>query len=157
MYARNRMTKEAIVGTLEKLEGRANVVADSFARREDGSLAFEHAGETEVFWNGQRTATSIGGKTVFVDESGKTLVSDEIELVAEDAGDAGESTLRDSMPLYELMDERTGARRGPFVDLNTAEGQRQDHERIRYAVYCITDDIGAMKDGRPQRDAPEAA
>src|SRR6266849_10008976 len=49
-----------IVGTLEKLAGRANTVVGSFERDENGKLTFEYEGYTEVFWEEQRTVHKHG-------------------------------------------------------------------------------------------------
>jgi len=49
-----------IVGTLERLVGRANTVVGSFERDENGKLTFEYEGYTEVFWEEQRTVHKHG-------------------------------------------------------------------------------------------------
>ena len=43
-------TGKLIIGTLERLSGRANIVEGSFTRNENGTLTFEYEGYTEVFW-----------------------------------------------------------------------------------------------------------
>ena len=58
-----------IVGTLERLSGRANIVERSFTRNENGTLTFEHEGYTEVFWEEQRTVYR-NGRPIFLDEEG---------------------------------------------------------------------------------------
>jgi len=67
-----------ILGTLENLTGRAEIRDGSF-RMEDGALAFDHAGETEVFWDGQETV-SRDGKTVFLAADGNEVLEDQIVL-----------------------------------------------------------------------------
>jgi len=63
-----------IVGTFEKLFGRADIVAGSFTRDENGTLTFEYEGYTEVFWEEQRTARS-NGRPIFLDEEGFRLLA----------------------------------------------------------------------------------
>ena len=156
MYARNRINKQPVIGTLEKLEGRADIVPDSFNRRPNGEVGFQHGDHTEVFWNAQRTETKEG-RTVFLDEAGKAVTAEEIELVEDPSQlTPGDTTLTDVIALYELMDERTGARRGPYTELNDAELKRGEHEVVRYATYCITSDTGTMEAGRPEPDPREA-
>ena len=70
---------ERIIGTLESLEGRANVNPGTFSRAEDGSLDFEYQGETEVYWDNQ-SAKREGGERVFVSEHGSLCRSSEVLL-----------------------------------------------------------------------------
>lgn len=157
MYARNRMTEAPILGPLEKLEGRSDIVADSFKRDSAGGLEFKHDGNTEVVWNSQRTETG-DGHTVFLDENGNAVTADEIELTAErHDSDGDNSTLVDVTTLYELIDGETGQRRGPFTELETADAERRPQEKIRYGVYCITSETGIVNTGEPERDPPQAA
>jgi len=58
-----------IVGTLEKLAGRADIVEGSFERDEKGKLTFEYEGYTEIFWEEQKTVRKHGAP-VFLDEDG---------------------------------------------------------------------------------------
>ena len=58
-----------IVGTFEKLFGRADIVEGSFTRNENGTLTFEHEGYTEVFWEEQKTVRR-NGRPIFLDEEG---------------------------------------------------------------------------------------
>lgn len=44
-----------ILGTLEKIEGRAEIA--SFHPTEDDGWAYEHEGGTEIFYDGMETAT----------------------------------------------------------------------------------------------------
>ena len=60
MIARNRRTGSRILGTAEELHARANTDPGLFKRNSDGDLEYEHEGYTEVFWNGQKTATRAG-------------------------------------------------------------------------------------------------
>jgi hypothetical protein len=68
-----------ITGTLERLSGEALVDPESFSRKEDGTLVYDHAGETVVFWDGQETEKR-GGKVVFVDDGGDEWTEDQIVL-----------------------------------------------------------------------------
>ena len=54
-----------IIGTLERLSGRANIVEGSFTRNENGTLTFEYEGYTEVFWEEQRTVHRNGRPIFF--------------------------------------------------------------------------------------------
>ena len=80
MYARNRKSGIAIAGTLERLSGVANINANSFKPGEDGKLAFEYSGWTEVHWNAQRTATDEHERTLYVDDDGDVVTVEDIEL-----------------------------------------------------------------------------
>jgi hypothetical protein len=82
MKAVNRKTGLEIDGTLETLSGRAEILNDSYQREADGSIEFEWGGETEVFWDEQRTVTR-GGKRIFLDTEGNECTEDEIDLVVD--------------------------------------------------------------------------
>jgi len=75
-------TGKMIVGTLERLSGRANIVEGSFTRNENGAITFEYEGYTEVFWEEQKTVYR-NGRPIFLDEEGfqweetQLLLSDE--------------------------------------------------------------------------------
>ena len=71
-----------IVGTLEKLAGRANTVGGSFERDENGKLTFEYEGYTEVFWEEQKSVHKHGAP-VFLDEDGFQWEETEILLSQE--------------------------------------------------------------------------
>ena len=58
-----------IIGTLERLSGRAEIVPDSFRANPQGDFTFEYEGTTEVFWDGQETEVR-DGERVFLDEEG---------------------------------------------------------------------------------------
>jgi hypothetical protein len=72
----------SIVGTLERLAGRANTVDGSFERDENGKLAFEYEGCTEIFWDEQKTVRKHGAP-VFLDEDGFQWEETEILLSQE--------------------------------------------------------------------------
>ena len=58
-----------IIGTLERLSSRANIVEGSFTRNENSTLTFEYEGYTEVFWEEQKTVHR-NGRPIFLDEEG---------------------------------------------------------------------------------------
>ena len=62
-------TGKLIIGTLERLSGRTDIVEGSITRNENGTLTFEYEGYTEVFWEEQRTVHR-NGKPIFLDEEG---------------------------------------------------------------------------------------
>ncbi len=68
-----------IIGTLENLTGRAEIVADTFTKAEDGTLEFEWEGGTEVFWDDQRTIER-DGEDIYLAEDGTEWKASEIEL-----------------------------------------------------------------------------
>lgn len=80
MFAFNKKTGAFVKGTLETLSGCALTCADDYSRKADGTLDYEHGGETEVFWDGQETAESPGKGVIFVDADGAELTADQIEL-----------------------------------------------------------------------------
>ena len=80
-------TGSAIVGTLERVPACAKTRDDGFARAPDGTLTYDHVGETKLWWDDQFTVRR-GGRVVFVDEHGAEWTAAEITLVAEeDAAD----------------------------------------------------------------------
>lgn len=67
-----------IIGTLETVSGCAAILG---AKRDgDGSFDIEWAGDTEIYWDEQKTQTSPGGDRLFVDEDGQTWIESELEL-----------------------------------------------------------------------------
>jgi hypothetical protein len=81
MYAFNRKTGSRIVGTLEKLEGTAEILIDSYERNADGTVAFEHGGYTRIDWDAQLTVER-DGRPVFVDEDGSECGEADLALSA---------------------------------------------------------------------------
>jgi len=75
-----------IIGTLEKLSGRAEIVLDSFRANPQGGFTFEYEGTTEVFWDGQETEV-WDGERVFLDEQGNEFTENTLRLVPEDSID----------------------------------------------------------------------
>lgn len=81
-----------ILGTLERLSGRAEITADSFEKEPGGGLAFGWTGETEIFYDDQETVMRSGGivegeeavQRVFLAEDGTEWLEDNILLVDDD-------------------------------------------------------------------------
>jgi len=73
-----------IIGTLERLSGRAEIVPDSFRANPQGGFTFEYEGTTEVFWDGQETEV-WDGERVFLDEEGNEFTENTLHLVPEDS------------------------------------------------------------------------
>lgn len=85
MYAYNKKTGLPILGTYEMVPARAETTDGSFRLNEDGTeLEYEHAGETEMFWDGQDTQSDAKGRTIFLDSDGQEVTIDEIELTEEE-------------------------------------------------------------------------
>jgi hypothetical protein len=72
-----------IIGTLERLSGRAEIVLDSFQANPRGGFTFEYEGTTEVFWDGQETEV-WDGERVFLDGEGNEFTENTLRLVPED-------------------------------------------------------------------------
>lgn len=73
-----------ILGTLERLEARADIEDGSFFRDESGEMRFEWEGYTEVFWDSQRTLDRKG-KVIFLDDDGDEWTAEQLTLeVADD-------------------------------------------------------------------------
>ena len=72
-----------ITGTLEKMKGRARITfrpqdeADPGDERE-GRLCFSWDGQTEVFWDEQKTVANEKGQRIFLDEEGNQWTEDDI-------------------------------------------------------------------------------
>lgn len=81
LIARTKDTHEIIIGTSENLLATAYV--HDFSRNEDGSIAFEYAGESKIHWDTQETLKK-DGKLLFVTASYNEVTEDEIELVEDD-------------------------------------------------------------------------
>lgn len=69
-----------ILGTLERLSGRAEVTANSYSKGEGGELLFDYDGGTEIFYDDQVTAEDERGKRLFLAEDGTEWPEDQIEL-----------------------------------------------------------------------------
>lgn len=60
---------EPIVGTLESLQGQANISPGTFEPGDDGTLSFDYDGTTDIHWNTQMTQRE-GGQRLLVAEDG---------------------------------------------------------------------------------------
>ena len=87
MFAINKHTGAQILGTLERLSGRAETTEDSFRMDTDGNIASDYQGETEVYWDDAITVQR-DGKIVYLDEHGTEVTQDDIVLVEQLQGDA---------------------------------------------------------------------
>lgn len=75
-------TGNLIVGTLELIEGVAQILPDSFEKGKAVRLEFEYEGETEIDWNSQKTKLDAKKHRLFVDD--KHEIWSENELVLKD-------------------------------------------------------------------------
>lgn len=80
LYAPNG---QLIVGTLERVSGVALILEGTSSRAADGTLNFEYAGDTEIWWEEQKTVTRKG-KRVFICEGGDEWTEDQLSLVEAD-------------------------------------------------------------------------
>lgn len=76
-----------ITGTLDLVPGRA--VLNGATRLPDGTLDIEWYGETEMFWDDQKTVQR-NGQDVYLDDDGNEYLESEIEVI-EDDDDANEA------------------------------------------------------------------
>lgn len=81
MYAVRTGTAIRVKGTLERVEGCAGIDEDSWTRNAAGELVKEYAGETEMFWESQRTLDDVNGYAIYLDEDGEEVTEPEIELI----------------------------------------------------------------------------
>ena len=58
-----------IVGTVEIVPAVSTFAADSVTRTPSGTFEFDYTGNTDVYWNGQRTVVR-DGQRVFEDQDG---------------------------------------------------------------------------------------
>lgn len=80
MRAFSRTTGRPVDGTLERLSGKALIIPDSFRTDPSGDLVFDWDGETEVWWDEQRTETDDNGNRYFIDDYGDTVNERDLEL-----------------------------------------------------------------------------
>ena len=83
------MTKKGvpIIGTLEILHARADIDLDSVRLTKSGKIKFDYDGNTEVFWDGQMTATNDDGRRVFLTEDGDEVAEGDVLVVGDDEDD----------------------------------------------------------------------
>lgn len=80
-----------IIGTFENITARAEIVADTFTKLPDGTLEFEYAGGTEVFWDDQRTIQK-DGEDIYLAEDGTEWKQSELTLRDEEEDEDDEAT-----------------------------------------------------------------
>jgi hypothetical protein len=64
-----------IIGTYENLNGCSKFMD---AKIVDGKIVFDYTGDTEVYWDAQKTNRDESGKRIFVDEKGFMFSEDEV-------------------------------------------------------------------------------
>ena len=153
MYARNPKTGAEIKGTAEVIEARSDTVGDRFERTPDGSVAFEHDGYTEVYWDSQRMVRRQG-ETVFIDKNGEEIVASQLELVdglddpspseTEPPGAGPEpdldapgraTSLSPEVTLYEVV-HPDGSGHGPHTSWDEAQAQARPGDRVARVRYA---------------------
>lgn len=75
-------TGSQILGTLERLSGRAEIIADSYRGDPKTGVDFDWEGGTEIFYDDQETVTR-DGQRVFLDEAGDSWAEDQLALADE--------------------------------------------------------------------------
>ena len=75
-----------IIGTLERLRGRAEIIDGSVRADPTGGFKFEYEGTTHVFWDDQETVKR-DGERIFLDEEGTEFAENTLLLVPEDSID----------------------------------------------------------------------
>lgn len=74
MLAFNKKTGAPVLGALDVVQCRPEIVPNSWTRSDGGSLDFEWAGGSEVFWDTSTTVTT-GGPTSVADDLLRTAKS----------------------------------------------------------------------------------
>lgn len=89
-----------IIGTSERIIGRAEIIRGSFSRDEKGELQFDHEGYTQVFWDAQETERCpLTGESIFLDADGHAWRESQLRLVDANKEPApGETPAQDAMP-----------------------------------------------------------
>lgn len=98
---------EAIVGTVDWISGLALIQGDSWQVGEDGTVQFEWAGETKMFWDACHTET-YDGVAVYQTENGHEVSEDQIILMEVDKD--GKPLIGGERPTF------TPGRQTPFAD-----------------------------------------
>ena len=80
MFAKNPRTGAPITGSKEVLSGQAVITSGTFACAKPGQVTFEYSGDTEVYWDDQRTEMQ-GGERIFVDALGHEVAESVLVLV----------------------------------------------------------------------------
>lgn len=152
MYAFDRKTGKAIVGTLEEVGACSLTEANGFARTPDGRLTHEHDGETDAFWEEAHTVTRRN-ETIYLTGEGDEVPESQVVVVdsiknrpepehgTEPAerpalADPGrETSFDDVVTLYEVVDPRTGAGHGVFARIEDARREKRRDDLIAAAPY----------------------
>lgn len=79
MQARNRRTGAAITGTLERLYGKCELIADAFERNDDGRITHENEGGTKMLWDSSEQVVD-DGERIYLDENDEEVAESDIEL-----------------------------------------------------------------------------
>lgn len=74
---------DPIRGTAEVIEATAETETNGFHIREDGTLGYEHYGDTDVWWDSSTTKVERG-LPVFIDEAGDEWPADQLILSADE-------------------------------------------------------------------------
>ena len=83
--ARVKSTGAEILGTYETVTARAEIAYFMAAEGFDGSgVGYEHAGGSEVFWDGMETVTRPNGRIVYLCENGDEWTADQLDFVEAD-------------------------------------------------------------------------
>ncbi len=80
-----------ILGTLEKLSGRAEITPGSYEKKPDGTLNYDHQGGTEIFYDDQETV--LTGDPAIAAATFKTA----LEAIIERLGRSGSQPLEDDI------------------------------------------------------------
>ena len=75
----NKRTGAEILGTLELLQGRADI--DEMRRAPDGKLHYDHEGGTVIFYESSETKTDDNGSIIFLDADGEEVAETDVVLV----------------------------------------------------------------------------
>lgn len=71
-----------IAGTLERLSGVAGV--SSPYRKADGTIGFEWAGGTEIWYDDAKTETR-NGRPVYIDDNGEEVTEDNVTIEGDES------------------------------------------------------------------------
>ena len=102
MHARNRRTRAAITGTLERVYGHAGVIAGAFGRSSDGRLTYEHEGGTRLFWDSSEQV-SARGERIYLDENDEHVAESDVELHQPDRSDESKATHKNAESFLRSM------------------------------------------------------
>lgn len=98
----HRPTGKRILGTSERVLGTAFIDEDSIVRDEEGRLAFEYGGETDIAWDSQAVVRDEQGRRLFVREDGEEVPEDEVAII----GEEGDKPVGDYMVFVNLRSPR---------------------------------------------------